>query len=494
MLSIRKTKTGSGKVAVQVVHYHERKVVIDAHLGSADTKETIELLVTRAHEWIHKHGAQSSLFPPPPRRILNLETARFVGSMHTFAYTVVSTVATKCGFGELPKLLIDLAIMRIVEPSSKLRAIELMARYFGIIWTSITVYRTLPKLKIHKAAVEEKAVSCAKTLLHANLSVILYDVTTLYFETFKEDDDLRKRGFSKDHKVGQPQIVVGLLVTDQGFPVGYEVFNGKTFEGHTMLPVLQDFVKKHEVKIPTVVADAGMISLENVKALKAAGYSYIVGGRLANSNAAVLREIAAVENKDGTTLRLSTDRGDLICAYSEVRFRKDKHEMEKQTEKAREIIAGKKPIKRVKFVSEGAGVHTFNEELKRKAETLLGWKGYYTNIPTSVLSDVDIVSQYKRLWHVEAAFRMTKNDLETRPIFHHKEDAVRAHMLICFVALCLGTYLELKTGQSLRAVRDTLWSVADAHVIDTRTGETIILRSEPAASVEVILKKLGMSY
>ena len=492
MISIRKTKTASGKTAVQIVHYEHRKVVVDAHIGSADSAEELKQLTEKARGWIQKRAAQPALFPPPPRRMLDLETARFVRTTHGFTYIVLSHVFTQCGFGTLPKLLTDLALLRLVEPCSKLRSIELLERYFDVRWTPLTVYRNLPKLKAHKQDAEQHAVECAKNLLRMDLSLVLYDVTTLYFETFKEDDELRKRGFSKDRKEGQPQIVIGLLVTNDGFPVGYEVFEGNKFEGHTMLPALKSFSVTHKVETPTVVADAAMISLENVKALTTEGYRYIVGARLANGSADILAAVSAAAKEDGTLVRLETDRGDLLCAFSSVRYRKDKHEMDKQLARAEQLIQKKIPGKKVKFVTGSAETYTLNEELKTKAETLLGWKGYYTNIPETTLSSAEVVAQYQRLWKVEQAFRMAKSDLETRPIFHYKEDSVRAHVLICFVALCVGKYLEIKTGQSLRDVRDVLWSVADAHVTDTKTGENFVLRSEPSDGVKKLLETVGL--
>mgnify|MGYP001583436454 CR=1 FL=1 len=466
---------------------------MDAHIGSGDGVEAVKHLVTKAEEWIHRNY-QTLLFPPSPRRTLDLKTARLTSVTHQFTYSVLSQTLKQCGFDGLPKLLTDLAIMRIVEPCSKLHSVELLEQYFGVHWTPVTVYRNLSKLKLQKDDAEKKAVACAQTLLHDNLSLVLYDVTTLYFETFKENDDLRKRGFSKDHKENQPQIVVGLLVTGQGFPVGYEVFEGNAFEGHTMLPVLKDFSTKHSVKTPTVVADAAMISLDNVKALKKEGYSYIVGARLANCPTDILEIIKAAAQEENSAVRLPTDRGDLICMYSSTRYRKDRHEMDKQLAKAKTLIAKNEPGRRAKFVVSGKNICILNEDLKKKAEILLGWKGYYTNIPESVLSNIEIMTQYKQLWHVEQAFRMAKSDLETRPIFHRKEDAIRAHILICFVALCIGKYLEIKTSRSLQNIRNLLWSISDAHIVDTETSDVIVLRSEPNEEVKLLLKTLEMSY
>ena len=148
---------------------------------------------------------------------------------------------------------------------------------------------------------------------------MFYDVTTLYFETFTEDE-LRKNGFSKDNKLQQPQIVVALMVTPEGFPVGYEVFSGSTFEGHTLIPVIKSFIKKHQVEHFTVVADAAMISSENVAALRTEKINYIVGARLGNVAADLLASINVnLPRTDGSTLRLKTDNGYLICSFSKKR-------------------------------------------------------------------------------------------------------------------------------------------------------------------------------
>jgi transposase len=324
----------------------------------------------------------------------------------------------------------------------------------------------------------------------------VFDVTTLYFETF-DADELRVPGFSKDNKSQQPQIVVGLLVTPEGFPLGYEVFKGNTFEDHTMLPVLDAFAQAHNVTTPTVVADAAMISRENVAKLKERGLSYIVGARPANVSPTVIARIAALlVQKDGATARIATEHGDLVCDFSAKRYRKDKSEMDKQVTKAKALIAKNEPGKRAKFIAQkdGSEEYLFNDALLAKATSLLGIKGYYTNISEETLSNKEVVARYHDLWNVEASFRMTKHDLATRPIFHRKEDAIRAHMAVCFAALMMGRALEGAAGCSLRSVIDLLWGVTDARIIDTTTGKAFSLRSPVGDEIKAILKKIGVSY
>lgn len=496
MPSIRKTRTSSGATAVQVVRYEQRKVVVMKHIGSGRTEEELAALFESAEAWIARKTQQQSLFAKEPRRTLSLANARYSGVTHCFAHQVLGTLAERLGFAALNnQLLLELAYMRILEPSSKLRAITLMERYFGIRYAESTVYRTISALAKRKADVEKIAVEWALHGLSSDLSLVLYDVTTLYFETF-EADDLRVPGFSKDNKSQQPQIVVGLLVTHDGFPLGYEVFKGNTFEGKTMMPVIEAFAKAHSVPMPTVVADAAMISHENVSKLTERGCSYIVGARLANCSPTLITQLTdALEKKDGATVRMSTAHGDLVCAFSAKRYRKDKLEMDRQLARAAILISKAEPGKRAKFVKKAkGGAYTLNEALHAKAASLLGVKGYYTNLPKERMDNDTIIARYHDLWHVEAAFRMSKSDLATRPIFHRTRDAVKAHVLICFVALSIGKYMELQTGLSLRRMVDLLWSVTEAHILDTATKETFTLRSEPNDDVRELLKKLGVPY
>lgn len=490
--SIRKTRTSSGSTAVQVVRYENRKIIILKHIGSGRTEMEITALIQSAESWIRKNADQQLLFPATSDRIIHLNTCRFLGVKYTFAYKLLSNIADQCGFSSLrDKLLLDLAIMRIFEPCSKLRSITLLERFFGIRHSERTVYRALPLMISRKAEVERLVVSFAKKNLSCGLSFVLYDVTTLYFESF-EQDDLRKFGFSKDNKANQPQVVIGLLVNPQGFPLGYDVFKGNTFEGHTMIPVINAFRKMNKVKTCTVVADAAMMGLTNLDALKKEGLTYIVGARTANLSPLIIAEISdSLKQEDGKTIRKMTDHGELLFEFSAKRFRKDKSEMEKQIAKAKMLVASKEQGRRAKFVTVKNGVeYILNFELMKKTERLLGIKGYYTNIPKTQAGDQDILDHYRNLWHVEQSFRMTKSDLAARPIFHHRDEAVKTHILICFMALVMGKLLEIKTGLSLRRVIDLLWSVTDAHIVDTVTHDNIILRSEISEDVKTIFEKL----
>lgn len=472
-LRVRRVTTASGKTAVQVVRYVAKKREIVKHVGSTDTADGQRALEAAALRYIEEHRAQQVLFRPS-RRLVDLDHLRLSCVTHQFARDRLWRSAAHCGLAYLHPLYLDLACMRIIEPSSKLRAIDLIKRHFGIVYAERTMYRLLKRFEKEKAAVEQAASALCR---EGPCAVLLYDVTTLYFETHAADDELRARGFSKDNKAQQPQIVVGLLISHTGVPMRYDVWNGKTFEGHTMLPTLEAYAKEHTTK-PVVVADAAMLSRENVNTLQDKGYSYIVGARLGNLPPALIERIAReVPKEDGALVRLPTDRGDLIVSFSQKRYRKDTGDLERQWKRAEALVEKHEPGKRAKFVCKEGGVFALDEGLKRKAELLCGLKGYHTNIPETTLSSAEVIERYRDLWRVESSFRMAKSDLAARPIFHRVEDAVRSHVLLCFVSLVVLTYLQRRTGLSARRIRDILWNVSEAHLHDTLIGETHVLRS-----------------
>lgn len=499
MLSVRKTKTTSGSTSVQIVYYKNRKVVVEKHIGSGKTKEEIESLIKKGKSWIRKNSLQGELFPRESTNEVSLTDLQFIGITHRFAYQLLERVAMQCGIEiNEDRFLFDFAIMRLIEPRSKLRTITLLNRYFDIFYSERTVYRKILKLGNRKQSIETIAVKSAKEMLHEDLALVLYDVTTLYFETFKSDE-LRIEGFSKDNKPQQPQIVVGLIVTRQGFPLSYEVFAGNTFEGKTMLSVLDNFTKKNGVNRPIVVADAAMLSQENIEELKQRNLSYIVGARLANTSLNTIKDVCnKLQSKDGKSMRIKTANGELIIEFNQKRYLKDKHEMDKQILKAKRLVESNQSGKRAKFVKHKnkENQYVINEALIEKAKQLLGMKGYYTNIPKTVLSNRDIITRYHDLWHIEQAFRIAKNDLASRPVFHHKSEAIKSHILICFTALLIAKYLEINTKFSLKQIIDAIWVVIDAKLYDKSTNTTFILQAELSQASKKVIEKLNkfLSY
>jgi len=490
MLSVRKVKTKSGSIAVQVVRYIGHTAQIIKHIGSAKNKEEEIALKLKAREWISNYTGQLTLFPKSTQRVLFIDRGECIGVTHQFTRDFLNKCIDKCGLSDLPSLLLDFAIMRLIEPASKRRTIELLNQYFGIKY-SLRVYRNIPKLLTNKGLIENKAFQLVQSEFKETFYIVLYDVTTLYFETFKSDD-LRVPGFSKDNKPQQPQIVIGLLVTQNGFPLSYEVFSGNTFEGKTMLPIVYKFIEEHKHTKPIVVADAAMLDEERLLELQNKNLSYIVGARLANSSVSLIKQIQdELKDHDKAVVRHKSKYGYLVCDYSQKRYRKDLNEFNKLLKKAEDLVAKQSTGKKATFVKKiSKDVVELNVELIEKRKLLLGIKGYVTNIPGNKLSNEKVISNYHQLWHVEQSFRMSKHDLQSRPIYHYNEKPVKAHVLICFVALILQKYLELKTRLSLRDIRNLIWNITDTLIQDTITKEIFTFRSPMAKINDSPLSKL----
>ena len=496
MLYIRVVKTSSGAQAVQVVYYRHRQRVIYKHIGSACTDEELDVLKKVARDLIESHTPSLPIFQDTPLdNLLYLDKSEFLGVYYTFFHEVISSLISKIGFDKIiNQLLLDLVSIRIFEPASKTRSIELLEVYFGIKHRRQNFYRSAPSWLSLKSDVEEIAVQFACQNYGFNYDLLFYDVTTLYFETF-EEDRLRKNGFSKDNKSQQPQILVALMVTREGFPIAYEVFAGNTFEGHTILPVVKTFIKKHSVKDFTIVADAAMISESNVQQLSGNDINYIVGARLGNLSNMLIKEIDdTILREDGKNIRIKTGNGYLICSYSSTRYRKDKHEMEKQIEKARAVVKDPSKSKKLKFTKTNNKKIVLNEALIEKTTKLLGIKGYYTNLEEKTADNNTIIDRYGELYKIEQAFRMSKSDLQTRPVFHYKEEPIKLHLLICFMALVLSKHVELSTGNSIKKFITECKKITDARMINQITNKEIKIRTRLSKEMVDFLRKLDLSH
>lgn len=496
MLRIRVVKTASGSRAVQIIYYQNRNRKIFKHIGSGSTDEQIHALKLAAQDFINQYSPTLPLFEDSKSdNLLLLNRSEFLGVYYTFFHEVTSALILKIGLNKInKKLLLDLVIIRILEPASKLHSIELLNTYFGLQHRRQSYYKYAPKWLDLKTKVEDIVVQFARQKYAFNYDLLFYDVTTLYFETFQEDE-LRQNGFSKDNKSQQPQILIGLMVSEEGFPVGYEVFSGSTFEGHTILAVVKEFIKKYAVKEFTVVADAAMISAENVRELLKNDINYIVGARLGNINAKLIEQIdKSLPRQDGEDIRIKTDNGFLICSYSATRYRKDKYEMEKQIEKAKALIGRPSKNKKLKFTKSSGEKIEINKALIEKTKKLLGVKGYYTNLGEEVVNNKMVIERYHELYKIEQAFRISKNDLQTRPIFHFKEQPIKLHILICFMALVISKHIELDTRQSIRKFITECKKITDARIFNQITGKEMTIRTKPTPQIVKIMQSLNLPH
>lgn len=494
MYKIRQIKYSSDSISIQVYQIINRKRVIIRHIGTARNDQEKADLITLAQDFIYKASKQLSLFEDTQASTLfSLNHCEFIGIYYSFIHEVLSKIIINIGYDKIRKsLLLDLVIMRIVEPASKLHSIELLEQYFGIRHRRQSFYESAKEWLILKSKIESITVKFAKKQFDFNYDILFYDVTTLYFETF-EEDTLRKNGFSKDNKSRQPQVVVALMVTKEGFPIAYEIFPGNTFEGHTIIPVVKRFIKQNRVKNITVIADAAMISTENIQQLKENNINYIVGARLGNLSHKLIEEIdEKVSREDGKSCRLALENGYLICNYSSLRYRKDKHEMDKQIAKAKQVIEYPTKHKKLKFTTSTGQRLELNEKLIEKTEKLLGIKGYHTNLEEHLVDNQTIINRYHELYRIEQAFRISKHDLQTRPIFHYKEEPIKLHLLICFMALALSKYIEIQSDISIKRFIQEAKKITDGRLKNKITQKETRLRVSLNDKILAILQKLNL--
>jgi len=499
---VRTTKTASGKTAVQVVNREKHQTKIIKHLGSADGKENLDQLLRLADQYIFEKDNNLPLLPEvfgvdeQNRHLVMVEDLHFTNFYHHFAYEFLTAFYERNGFNKLGNnLLRDLAIIRIIDPASKLRSVDLINKYFGFSYTKNIVYKGLENLEKLKPKAQEIAVNYAQKYLNFDFSIVFYDVTTLYFETFASDPDfgemkgLRKCGFSKENRPNQPQILIALIVNGDGYPIATNIFEGNTFEGHTFIPVILDLKRAHNIKNLTVVADAAMLSINNMEELRKQGLNYIVGARLSNLSENLLKQVSEeINRQSGKYFKTKTPLGFLVCDYSQKRADKDKSDRKKQLLKAQNQINNPaRFLKRSKFIKETtASTYVLNMELIQKDELLDGIKGYYTNLEN--MDNQLIVDRYHDLWKIEKAFRIAKSDLLARPIFHRKRDSIEAHILIVFVSLCVAKSIELFSGFSIKKIKDLIWDVLDIKLKDDLTGKTFTKRIDaiPQRATEIL--------
>jgi hypothetical protein len=290
----------------------------------------------------------------------------------------------------------------------------------------------------------------------------LYDVSTLYFET-DTGDGFRESGFSKERRL-EPQITIGLLTDESGFPLAIEAFEGNKAETATMLPVIRAFMKAHRLHDVTVVADAGMVSAANQQAIEAEGLSFILGARVPDEPYVLAqwrRDNPGRQLPDGLVLTQPWPAGPTDARRDQVIYYQYRHDrarrtlkgIDEQVGKAERAVEGKAPVKRNRFIKLTGASKSVNRQLEAKARSIAGIKGYVTN-----LTDVDaqfVIGAYHRLFEIEKSFRMSKSDLRARPIFHHKRESIEAHLAVVFAALAVSRWIEHETGWSIRRFTKT---------------------------------------
>jgi len=448
---LRNKRNASGSVSVQIISKAHGKYRVIKTIGSGTTEQQIQKLWFIGQQEMERLSAQSKLFVS--------EKDTFVEQvMESLANANVRTVGPELIFGKIydsigfdqinADMFRHLVIARLTFPLSKLKTVEYIYRYQGVILDIDAVYRFLDKLNNQlKQQIEQIAFAHTLKVLKGNLSVVFYDMTTLYFEA-SDEDDLRKTGFSKDGKHQNPQIYLGLLVGLGGYAIGYDIFEGSIYEGHTLIPFLEKITTRFNLGKPVVIADAGLLSNDNLKALEHQNYQYIIGARLKNTSAQIQQKILSKKWSDGKIVHLRKDeKTKLIVSFSQNRAAKDQHNRNRGLKRL------EKQIKAGKLTKSNINNKGYNKYLKLKGKLTIeidydkfeadkAWDGLKGYISNTQLTARQVIENYNNLWHIEKAFRMSKTDLRIRPIYHHLKHRIEAHICIAFTAYCIYKELE----------------------------------------------------
>lgn len=469
---VRKKKNASGTVSVQIIDKSSGAYRVKKTVGSSNDPNDIERLVRKARAILHPAEAnQPPLFPtilPDDAVVENFLESVASAHIRTIGPELIfGTLFDRIGFGTVQQELFHhLVVARLAYPVSKLKTVDYLYRYCGIRTHEDAIYRALDTLnEQHKTTVERIAFEHTKKIL-GSIAVVFYDMTTLYFET-EDEDDLRKMGWSKDGKNECPQIMIGLLVGEGGYPIGYDIFAGNTFEGHTLVKTLEKIGQKYHLGKPIAVADAAMLSKQNLADLAMHGYQYIVGGRIKNAADAVKQQILekTKDIPDGFVFDVARKDGNrLIVSYSLKRAKKDAYRREKGLKKLRAALQSGRLTKKHlnnrgynRFLAMTGTVEVSVDEERVVADARWdGLKGYATN---TGLSFSQIIEHYGHLWQIEKAFRISKTDLRVRPMFHYKRRRIEAHLCIAFTAYAI--WKELERLLKKRGVAMSPWRAAE---------------------------------
>lgn len=450
-MHIQKKQNKSGSVSIQIRQRGKAGSELIKTIGCSSDSEQIKQLVAQGKREIALiQGQQAFNFDVSKEKELfdiffdGIENISLVGPE-----LLLGRIYDEIGFNAIEEQLFKhLVITRLVYPVSKLKTVDYLFKYKGITISVDSIYRYLDKLKYQQIQqVQEISFNHTLQLFDGKLAVIFYDVTTLYFEA-AEEDEFRKVGFSKDGKHQQPQIVLGLLVSAGGYPIDYHLFEGNKYEGDTLMPVIEHFENKHKPDKIIVVADAGLLSNKNIQRLIEKQYQYILGGRIKNESKQIKAEILNLKLTDGASQsikKLNEQR--LIISYANSRAKKDAHNRKRGLNKL------EKALNSGKLSKQHINNKGYNKYLKLKGEITViidyekynddakwdGLKGYLTN---TTLANEEIIEQYKQLWKIEKTFRISKTDLQIRPIYHHLKRRIEAHICIAFTACKIYKELE----------------------------------------------------
>ncbi|MEM9549518.1 MAG: IS1634 family transposase [Bacteroidota bacterium] len=489
---LRKKPNKSGSVSIQVIQKVGRSNKVVTTIGCSSDPFEIEQLWIKGKTYISKRLGQTSLplFEQDTEQwfatvFSSIEKIEWVGPE-----LILGKLFDEIGFDTVPEPLFrHLVLSRIIDPSSKLKTARAIERFYGVKYSTDRIYRYLDKVaSTLKETLQQISYEHTLKILDGMMSMVFYDVTTIYFEAEREDN-LRIAGFSKEGKHQHPQILLGLLVSNDGYPLAYDIFPGNTYEGHTMLPVLDYFKTKYSLDKLIVIADAGLLTNKNMEELMEKGYEYVLGARIKTESKAIKTKILEKPLQEGQHIIIpkgNTNR--LIVHYSAQRAKKDKYNRDRGLKRL------EKDLKNNKLTKSHVNNKGYNKYLilegdltisidYTKHEEDAGWDGLKGYITNTTYDPRILLKNYAELWKIEKAFRISKTDLRIRPIYHRLRNRIEAHICISFVAYKIYKELERQL-----ALKQSGISVARAIEIMKTIQQLTITHPESKKSKSQLLK------
>ena len=481
---IRELRHKNGRIYIQVVDKSSGRYKVLKSFGSSLTSEGVLELKKMASIWINEHQCVREIdftheIEQIEQMLSGITQLKLAG-----IELVLGRIFDEIGFNKInDELFRSLVLYRLVYPKSKLKTTEYLYRYEQKEWSEDAIYRYMDKLhSTQKELVQQISYAHSLKVLGGQINVVFYDVTTLYFE-IDQEDELRKTGFSKEGKHQNPQIILGLLVSKNGYPLAYDIYQGNKFEGHTLLPIINSFKSKYKIEKLTIIADSGLLSQSNIDELQTKNYEFILGARIKNQKYTVQQKILNLQLKNGESQLIQTNDLKLIVSYSDDRAKKDRYNREKGLRKL------EKQVRTGKLTKSSINNRGYNKYLKLEGELNVkidlekfnqdaqwdGLKGYITN---SSLTKGEILENYHHLWKIEKAFRIAKTDLKIRPIYHRLQRRIEAHICLTFAAYKVYKELErqLKEKQvpySATKVIEIAQSIFEIEIKTTKSKEIV---------------------
>ena len=533
-----KTKP-NGKKAIQIVETHRRADKVHQrivrHLGQAVTDREVEEMKALAQSIIDEMSTEREPFLPlfnpekmrrkaadkkPVDDVVKMSNLREeqriidgIGDVFGKLYDDLNFQQSITGTRQNPAwndVLKNVVLARLANPASKRRTASLLERDYAIKIPLERIYRMMDRVASNEERIKQQVGASTLSLFKEDVDVLFFDVTTLYFESF-EADNLRVSGFSKDNKFKETQVVLALVATTKGMPVTYRLYPGNTYEGNTLVDVVEELQQQYHVQNVLLVADRGMFNEKNLARMDELSVNYIVGAKLRTLSTSQKEEILTSEYRPSVVSdelhwikEFVYKERRLICGYSSKRARKDAADRQRLIERLlKKQRSGKLKLSELipnygtkKYISVKGGSATLNE---KKIESDAAWDGVYGVVTNANHLEVaEILSRYRGLWQIEDTFRLSKHELKMRPIYHWNEQRIRAHISICFLALAVArqaTYrisLQQQMAISFEQIREELLHVQSSILVDISSKKKYLLPSKVTTKQKKIYRVFGL--